>query len=185
MTTEQVDEFGVLKQANDLLLSLNDKEAAQRVVRWMWDKYVGPSEVPPQQQPLVAQPATRPITIRRRKASKKKETIGLVKDLNLKPADRQSLADFADEKQPASMVDKVVVCVYYLSRISDVSAVSFDHIYTAFKALAWRLPKDFRNMVHQAGSRGWLDTKRRGDIAVTTIGENYVEHDLPKTVAKA
>lgn len=185
METDQVDEFCVLKEINDLLVSLDDKEAAQRVVRWMWDKYVGPGGPAPQQQAPIARFAGGSSTVRRKgKASKKKESIGLVKDLNLKPADRPSLADFAAEKNPVNMIEKALVCVYYLSQIADVSAVSFDHIYTAFKSLAWRLPKDFRNMVHQAGSRGWLDTKARDDIAVTTMGENFVEHDLPRTVAR-
>ena len=184
MTTDQVSEFEVLRHVAELLDSLNDEAAAQRVVRWSWDKYVGSGFVP-----LGARVAgeTGPRLKKKRKAMapRKKETIGLVKDLNVKPADRQTLAEFVSEKNPQSVTEKSVVCVYYLSRIAEIDGVSLDHIYTAFKALSWRLPKDLRNMVHQAGSKGWLETKDRNDITVTIMGENHVEHDLPRDKASA
>lgn len=183
MATDQVDEFDTLKRVNDLLIALEDKEAAQRVVRWMWDKYVGLGGPPP--PPPIASVGGGPTARRKGKASKKKETIGLVKDLNLKPSGRPPFEEFVKEKGPMTMIEKVVVCVYYLSRVAEVGAVSLDHIYTAFKALAWRLPKDLTNTVHQSGSRGWLDTSSRDEITVTTMGENFVEHDLPRSGVKA
>ena len=65
--------------------------------------------------------------------------------------------------------------------ICDLNPVTADHIYTAFKGLAWRVPSDLVNTLQQAGSKGWLDTANSADIKVTPMGENLVEHDLPKS----
>ncbi len=34
--------------------------------------------------------------------------------------------------------------------------------------------------MHQAGSAGWLDTADSEEIKLTSMGENLIEHELPK-----
>jgi len=73
-----------------------------------------------------------------------------------------------------------VVALYYVANTLKIEQVSIDHIYTFFKAANWPVPADLPNTLHQAGTEGWLDTSDAKDIKVTPIGENLVEHDLPR-----
>ncbi len=56
--------------------------------------------------------------------------------------------------------------------------MTLNHIYTAFKTMAWPVPSDLANASQRAGSKNYLDSKNRDDIGLTTHGENLVEHQL-------
>ena len=180
MITEPIDEITSLKIVSDTLEGLNDKAAAERVVRWAWGKYVGQSTPaqPPKRGTRAKVPKAKP---KGRSKGKKKEALSLIKDLNLKPTNGLSLADFVAEKGPTSIKAKIAVSVYYLVTHASVDPVTINHVYTSFKWLAWRLPSDLKNMIQQTGSSGWLDTGDLNCIQLNSMGENYVEHDLPKS----
>ena len=76
------------------------------------------------------------------------------------------------------MLDKITVAVYYLKEEAGEPAVSIDHVYTCFKWMKWKLPNDLTNTIHQAGSKGFLDTRAGNSLQLTPLGENLVEHDL-------
>jgi hypothetical protein len=104
----------------------------------------------------------------------------IVRDLNLKPKGRDSFDKFAAQKKPNSNVHKCVVAVYYLRHELDLPSATVDHVYTCFKHMQWRVPSSLANtMAYVSSVHGWLDTRNMGDIKLTTIGENLVEHDLP------
>ncbi|MDH3337686.1 MAG: hypothetical protein OER22_00230 [Gammaproteobacteria bacterium] len=178
--TEKVDEIEALKSISDTLNRLNDKAAAERLVRWAWDKYVGDTAVSRPAATLKKAARAKPKPKGTSKP-KKKEALTLVKDLNLNPKDSLSLAEFVGQKQPSSMKAKIAVCAYYLANHVDAGSVSINHVYTSFKWLKWRLPADLKNMIHQTGSAGWLDSSDLENLQLTTMGENFVEHDLPKS----
>jgi hypothetical protein len=105
----------------------------------------------------------------------------LLKDLDLRPANGKSWREFATEKNPTSTRERSIVALYYLRQILTLGAVGSDHIYTCFKDMGWKLPTDFNNHLQVvAKERGWLNTAEMSDIGLTSRGENFVEHDLPR-----
>ena len=105
----------------------------------------------------------------------------MVRDLNLKPKGKKTLDEFVESKKPSSYYEKSTVATYYLKHELSLSAISANHIFTCFKHMKWRVPADlFNTLAYTASQYGWLDTSNGEDIKVTTMGENLVEHDLPK-----
>jgi len=101
-------------------------------------------------------------------------------DLNLRPADKRSFADFAEEKKPATTADKNVVAVYYLLRVIGRDKVSVDDVYSCYKDRAWRVPNNlYNNLQVTASLHRWINTAKSDDIQLNVPGENHVEHDLP------
>ena len=185
-------EIVALKAVGEVLDAL-DEEARKRVLNWANSKYLGAS-VTSIQTPSVEE-AAKPLTpenptVKRRKAgtskgkpraSKKSKAIyKQVKDLNLRPRGKKSARDFSIEKSPTNQKQKCVVGLYYLLNVLEIESAGIDHIYTFFKDCDWPVPSDLPNTLHQAGSAGWLDTADAKDIKITPMGENVVEHDLPK-----
>jgi hypothetical protein len=122
--------------------------------------------------------------------SRKGKKVGspsIVKDLNLRPTKGQSFADFAEEKIPGSTpnTERSLVAVYYLEKVSSVTEIGVDHVYTAYKEAKWPLPSNLGNQLQVvASTKGWLDTSNMSSVTTTVIGENYVEHSLPRQKAK-
>lgn len=117
--------------------------------------------------------------------AKKRAGFSIVVDLNLRPAGKQSLAEFVAEKGPKGIQENVAAAVYWMQHIAQLGSISTDHIYTCFKTQKWRQPTDWANAISVAGSRHvWIDTGDRSNIKMTAIGENLIEHDLPRKKAK-
>jgi hypothetical protein len=105
----------------------------------------------------------------------------MVRDLNLKPKDKKSFADFVAEKQPSSNFEKCAVAVYYLKNELSIDAVTPSHVFTCFKDAHWRVPPNLPNaLAVTAHRKGWVDTRDTTSLAITTHGENLIEHDLPR-----
>jgi hypothetical protein len=181
-------ELDTLKAVDDALSGLPDGPARDRVLRWAWEKYSS-KPVPTVQEGLDSgTPNTKKKTAKKTAAMKKghtkgkvKSTPSIVKDLNLKPKGEEPFDAFAGDKKPASNHEKCAVSVYYLRQKLGLSQVSADHVYTCFKHMKWRVPANLPNALQVTASvRGWLDTSNMEDIKVTTIGENLIEHDLPR-----
>lgn len=180
MNEEKRDEVGALKEVLDILDAVEDKAIIRNILTWACGKYL-------QQDLSALSPAAsggrssdhRPA--KRSSKGSKKVPLTIEKSLDLRPADNKTLESFVDERKPTNVVEKVVVCTYYLKTQLGIDQVNANHIFTCFKSMGWRVPSDLPNTLHQAGSRGWLDTSDREDIVVTIIGQNMVEHDLPKT----
>ena len=185
-------EIDALK-AVDEALSAIDEEARARVLSWANSKYLGTSITLAHAAPAAAEPpptSTSAATSTKKKATKAKtkgkakkkpKTVyKQVKDLNLRPSGKSSARDFVAEKKPTNQKQKCVVALYYLLHTLELEKASIDHIYTFFKDCSWPVPADLPNTLHQAGTAGWLDTADATDIKITPMGENVVEHDLPK-----
>lgn len=111
--------------------------------------------------------------------AKNKQSFTIDKNLDLVNGAAQSFKDFSESKSPKSVVEKVLVSVYWLTRKRDGGNANVDQVYTCFKHMAWAVPADLVNTVQQAGTKGWLDSKKRDDLTVVVGGENYVEHSMP------
>lgn len=181
-------EIDALKEVDEALQAI-DEDARIRVLSWANSKYLGTSveaagavhaEVKEDNPPPAAKKKAK-VAKKKTKATKKsKATYKLVKDINLRPSGKTPAADFVSEKNPANMKQKCVVALYWALNVLQLEQAGIDHIYTVFKGVQWPLPGDLPNMLHQAGSAGWLDTSDAEDIKITPMGENVVEHDLPK-----
>jgi hypothetical protein len=98
---------------------------------------------------------------------------------NLKLTDAKvSLADFMSEKKPDPMWDKYAVVAVWYKEQFQITEISIDHIFTAFKHLGWdsQLPTSIvtplKNLTH---NRKWFDVgKEKGTYAINWLGESEV-----------
>lgn len=195
----KITEMEALQQVDTVLNELGDGKARERVLRWAWDKYsseampdagAGEADSGSYRQGATRKSAKRKAVKRkpsRGKGKKPKNTLSIVKDLNLKPKGKKSFREFADQKKPKSLQEKCTVAVYYLQhQHGGVQAITAAHVFTCFKHMPWRVPSDLPNtLAYIASQKGWLDTADMQNIRTTTHGENRVEHDLPKKEARS
>jgi hypothetical protein len=106
----------------------------------------------------------------------------LVKDIDLSEEGNDfSLADFYAAKSPQTAMESNVVFVYYLQQIAQVARITVNHIYTCYKFVNIKYPNALKQSLADTSSRkNWLDTSSFDDIKLSTAGENFVEHSLPR-----
>jgi len=114
---------------------------------------------------------------RRRAPSRKWEP---VRDINFRPADKQSFKDLVAEKQPATIDQKNIVAVWWLEQVAEFEEIGVGHVLAAYKECDWREPSKPDNSLQVTASREhWLDTKNMKAIATTPSGRNAVQFDMP------
>jgi hypothetical protein len=107
----------------------------------------------------------------------------LVKDLDLATkGSRVGLKDFVKRyRKLTNALDLNTLFVYYLARVGEVRPITMDHVYTCYKHAGARAPKVLtQSLSDTSRKKGTVDTASLDDIKLTTTGENWVEHDLPK-----
>lgn len=122
--------------------------------------------------------------------NKSKESYSIVKDLDLSSkGGKQSLREFYKEKLPegaTSAMECNSVFVYFLQKIATITNITLSHVYSCYKDVGARVPTALRqSLLDTSHRKGWVDTSSFENLAITTAGENYVEQDLPKAVAKS
>jgi len=177
-----ISEIEAIKKLDEVLCQVEDTAARDRILRWAWGKYA--SQTAPDAREI-ADSGTKTKARKRGRKSKKagRATASptIVRDLNLRPEGKTSFRVYAEEKAPKSHEERCVIAVYYLKHELGLEAVSVDHVYTCYKDANWRIPANLSNRLSVTAHRqGWLDTSDRTSIAVTTQGENLVQHDLPR-----
>lgn len=177
-----MDELDAMKAVSKALEQLQTAEERGRVLAWAHSKF-GVATTP--FAPAGLRESAAKAAVPRVKSPKKaKSIISMDKTLDLSPKGRQSALDFAEEKAPTSAMEKCVVAVYYLRDIIELPTISVQAVFTFFKTVQWVPPADIKNMLQQAGSKGWLDTANSEDIKLTTLGDRLVEHDLSAKAKK-
>ena len=117
-----------------------------------------------------------------------KETIGILKDLNLRgTSDVKSFADFQAEKKPESNIEFTTVAVYYLAKLLGLTGITLAHINTCYKNVERKPPKNFRQNLWDTSSNkyGYIDASDMNNITIPHRGESFVEHDLPRKDTKS
>lgn len=110
---------------------------------------------------------------------RKPPTMTLVKELNLRQEGKQSLREFFAQKGPSNQTEMIAVFVYYLATILETPEITPHHVFTCFKDVGERFPKDLPQAIRNTASRkAWVDSRDQKDIKITNHGENFVEHDL-------
>ena len=120
---------------------------------------------------------------KRKRVTKVGESYKLVPDLNLSGTDDiPSLKDFYKEKNPASAQECNPVFIYYLKKMLKIDKVGIDHVYTCYKAVGAKVPgRLYQSLVNTQNRKGTIITGDTKDIGISTIGENFVEQELPKS----
>lgn len=119
---------------------------------------------------------------RRRSPGRKWEP---VRDINFRPADKQSFKDLVAEKQPATIDQKNIVAVWWLEQVAEINEIGVGHVMAAYKESDWREPSAPDNALQVTASReNWLDTKNMKAIVTTPSGRNVVQYDMPLKKAK-
>jgi hypothetical protein len=118
----------------------------------------------------------------RRRPKKKFTSYSIIKNLDLSGnKNRQSLRDFFKLKSPSTNMEKNAVFIYYLQKIALIEGITQDHVYSCYKDVSVKIPQALdQSFIDTAHHKGWIDTSTMTDLKVTTPGENFVEHDLPK-----
>jgi hypothetical protein len=106
----------------------------------------------------------------------------VIQDLNLKKEGRApALREFYQLKAPQAFSEHNAVFVYYLKRLKSLDGITPSHIFTCYQEVNARKPGAFyQSLLDTARVKGWINTRDTSDIRITTVGENFVEHDLPK-----
>lgn len=122
-------------------------------------------------------------TERRKKTTKGGETYKIVPNLNLSGKDDISnLKDFYKEKSPTSALECNAVFVYYLKKMLKIDKVGIGHIYTCYKAVGFRVPgRLYQSLLDTQNRKSTIITTDMEDLDISTIGENFVEQELPKS----
>lgn len=117
------------------------------------------------------------------KGVRRKEGCQIVKDLDLSgTGGKKPLKVFYEEKQPSSNLERNAVFVFYLKRIAKIAKVNRNHVYTCYKDVDERVPENLiQSLRDTSHHKGWVDTSMMDDLKIPTVGENFVEHDLPKS----
>jgi hypothetical protein len=123
-----------------------------------------------------------PPTARQRRPRKaaSKRAWSPVKEIDFRPAGKQSLRDFAEEKLPVSQHEKNLVCVHYLEEVLGLSSVGAGHVLAAYEECGWKLPASPENSLQRTSClKKWLETGDMQAIHVTLRGRNAIQYDLP------
>jgi hypothetical protein len=120
------------------------------------------------------------VNLKPKSSSYKPPAMTMVKELNLRPEGKPSWRDFHAQKEPSTQEHIITIAVYYLKHTLDIEKLTPEHVFTCFKDINQRTPKNLPQAIRDIAKRkGWLDTSERGNIKITNHGENFVDHDLP------
>jgi hypothetical protein len=118
------------------------------------------------------------------KAKKNKNAgVNVVNDLELAASgDIPSLKDFYAKFIIKTDIERNLLFIYYLEQVRKMSGgISVDVIFTCYRNLTIKIPADLKQSLRNAShTRSWIDTSDSTNIKTTTVGSNYVEHDLLK-----
>ena len=173
-------ESEIIQTIDEALTPVEDEEMRERILQWAYAKFGKHKLISPTVETPTKKVPTKSKRSNGKGKSPKKTGLSILKDLNLTPSNDISLKDFAEQKKPSNQSQKCLISVYYLQNKLSIDSISTNHVYTCFKNLGWRIPANLNNALQfTASTEGWLDTSSMVKISVTTIGENFVEHDMP------
>ena len=156
-----------------------DQETARRVITLIMGGET-PDPAPLSQNPPRRRPKKKASAKGGKSAKRRQASVGVVKDLSLRPKGKEAFADFAEGKKPKTHMEKQAVAVFWLQHVAGAKEISVDHINTCYLNAKWKRPKDLPNNLAVTSIRkGWLDTSDMSNIQLTVPGEDLVNHELP------
>lgn len=99
----------------------------------------------------------------------------------------KELKDFVSSKKPNGHLERFLVLTYWLKTNLSVEEVSIDEMWTTYKMLSEKAPRILIQVFRDAKSKkGWFTAGSGvGKYQITSIGETFVEHDLPNPNSKS
>lgn len=117
---------------------------------------------------------------RKPKRSRKEEP-KLLTDLDLNQGQLGRLKEFHGKYAPKTNMEQNLIFTYFLKDGLGLDEVSEDHLFTCYRTVGIKIPGALRQSVlDTAQTKGWVDTDATGLIRLTTVGRNYIEHDIAK-----
>lgn len=115
-----------------------------------------------------------------------KEVYQISKNLDLSGAGgKKAFKDFYKEKKPRTNIEFNVVAIYYLSKIMKLTNITIDDIYTCYKTVDKRVPSALKqSLIDTSGPKYGYISAENNTYLLPTRGENFVEHELPRTKKK-
>lgn len=118
---------------------------------------------------------------------KSAEAYHIVNSLDLHPPGQPSLIDFYKQKSPnndGTAMESTLIFTHNLQKTAGIKGIAPAHIYTCFKEVGIKIPVALKqNLIDTANRKGWVNVTDIENITVSTRGENYIEHNLPKVSA--
>jgi hypothetical protein len=96
----------------------------------------------------------------------------------------KSLKEFIDPfLTPKSAMEWNLLFVYFLQKILETPAIGIDQIYTCYKHLNVKPPTNlYQSIIDTAHRKGSINTDSLDSISITMVGENLVDHEMPRKV---
>jgi hypothetical protein len=105
--------------------------------------------------------------------------IKLVPDIDFVPDGKPSLKTFYAEKAPKNDMENMLVILYYMQHVLDLSPIGPGHILTGLKDVGESVPVDIRGTIrNMKNQKVWVNYADLEAIRMATQGDNYVEHKL-------
>jgi hypothetical protein len=100
--------------------------------------------------------------------------------------DTGKLKRFAENRRPRTHQEKYAAVASFLADSRVAERVGPDEIYTCYKILGWRAPKNMGHVFIDArNTKGWFGpVGEDGKYELTHVGREFVAHDLGKTAAE-
>ena len=99
-----------------------------------------------------------------------------------KPISNLEIADlktFCNEKKPSNNFEHNLAFIYFLEKKKNVKNISEDHIFTCYRLMNKPVPGNlYQSLIDTRRRKMWIETDDTNDLNVTTIGENYVLHEM-------
>jgi hypothetical protein len=159
------------------------KEYKDNFSRQMQQKTINDSLYPPPPAKTKKEHNSSESNSRKRKAPTGSKIPIFVKDLDfLGKGKGSSLKEFiASYIKPNSAMEWNLLFVYYLQKIMIISPFGIDHIYTCYKYLSVKPPNNlYQSLKDTARTKGSINAETIDAITVTMVGENLVDHEMPR-----
>ena len=80
-------------------------------------------------------------------------------------------------------MERNTVFIYYLKRLKQIENAGINHVYTCYKMVKVPVPsKLYQSLIDTRKIKGTIITDKIDDLQISTIGDNFVEHELPETI---
>lgn len=97
----------------------------------------------------------------------------VIGELNLKPKDKVSLADFIEQYNHKSNLDKNLLFINYLSDVIKENNITYNHVFSCYRWLEIKFPDAFVQSIRDIKTKkGWLLSTKNGEIKLSPKGLN-------------
>lgn len=124
---------------------------------------------------LPSEPKTSP---KKRSASSKPESLKAV-DLGLTADDREEFRQFYQLKKPQGQSQHVLTVIYWLMKNTSKTFLTKDEIFTGLRIVGEKVPKRLISVLSNLAIDSMI-IRNKNEFSLHHIGEDFVEHDLPK-----